>query len=88
MARPSCSPRYFLDRFGDDATQALVKHQENGLIGIDKVFQELNITDPQTGKVMTAEDAVLDWMLAMYIGDASVGDGRYAYHNYTDAPKA
>ena len=37
---------------------------------------------------MTAEDAVLDWMLAMYIGDASVGDGRYAYHNYTDAPKA
>jgi immune inhibitor A len=79
---------YFLDRFGDAATQALVKHQENGLTGIDKVFQELNITDPQTGKVLTAEDAVVDWMLAMYIGDESVGDGRYAYHNYPDAPKA
>ena len=79
---------YFLDRFGDEATQALVKHQENGLTGIDKVFQELKISDPQTGQVLTAEDAVMDWMLAMYIGDASVGDGRYAYHDYTDAPKA
>ena len=78
---------YFLDRFGDEATQALVKHQENGLIGIDKVFQELNITDPQTGKLLTAEDVVLDWMLAMYLGDPSVGDGRYAYHNYPDAPQ-
>jgi immune inhibitor A len=79
---------YFLDRFGDEATQTLVKHPENGLIGIDKVFQELQVTDSQTGRPMTAEDAVLDWMLAMHIGDASIGDGRYAFNNYPDAPKA
>jgi hypothetical protein len=77
-----------LDRFGDEATQTLVKHEENGLTGIDRVFQELAITDSLTGNTITAEDAVVDWMLAMYIGDESVGDGRYAYHNYPDAPRA
>ena len=79
---------YFLDRFGDEATQALVKHDENGLMGIDKVIEELHITDATTGKILTAEDIVLDWMLAMYILDDSVGDGRYAYHNYPDAVQA
>jgi hypothetical protein len=78
---------YFLDRFGDDATQALVKHDENGLIGIDQVFQELNLTDPQTGSLLTAEDVVLDWMLAMYLNEPGVGDGRYAYYDYQDAPQ-
>ncbi|HEY5983909.1 MAG TPA: choice-of-anchor J domain-containing protein [Anaerolineales bacterium] len=79
---------YFLDRFGKEATQDLVKDPENGLTSIDQVLQELNITDPGTGKVMTADDVVLDWMLTMYLGDSSVGDGRYAYHNYPDAPRA
>jgi len=79
---------YFLDRFGDEATQALVRHEENGLIGIDRVMRDLKLTDPQTGTLLTAEDVVLDWMLAMYVGDGSVGDGRYAFHNYPDAPRA
>ncbi|MFH1183419.1 MAG: hypothetical protein V1755_00055 [Chloroflexota bacterium] len=78
---------YFLDRFGDEATQALVKNEENGLIGIDRVMQDLNITDPQSGRLLSAEDVVLDWMLAMYLNDGSVGDGRYAFHNYPDAPQ-
>jgi len=78
---------YFLDRFGDEATQALVKDEENGLTSVDHVLQELNLTDAQTGKLITADDVVLDWMLAMYLGDDSVGDGRYAFHNYPDAPK-
>ncbi|HSR20470.1 MAG TPA: hypothetical protein VLL49_06095, partial [Anaerolineales bacterium] len=78
---------YFLDRFGDPATQALVRHQENGLAGIDAVFQELGITDSQTGSLLNAEDVALDWMLAMYLGDPSVADGRFAFNNYPDAPR-
>ncbi len=76
---------YFLDRFGDKATQALVRNQENSLTSVDDTLKALNITDPQTGQPITADDLVMDWMAAMYLKDGSVGDGRYTYHNYADA---
>lgn len=77
---------YFLDRFGDDATKELVKHPENGLVSIDETLKELNITDPQTGNLVTADDIFMDWAATMWLMDPSVGDGRYDYHNYPDAP--
>jgi hypothetical protein len=79
---------YFLDRFGKETTQALVHDQLNGLESIDDVLAQRNITDSQTGKVITANDFFLDWTLANYLQDGSVGDGRYTYHNYSGAPKA
>jgi len=79
---------YFLDRFGDKATQALVKDQENSLTSVDDTLKNLNITDPQTGQPVTADDVVMDWMVANYLKDGSVGDGRYVYHNYKDSPQA
>jgi len=78
---------YFLDRFGNQATQAVVKDQENSLASIDDTLKNLNITDKQTGQPITADDVVMDWMATMYLNDGSVGDGRYVYHNYTAAPK-
>lgn len=78
---------YFLDRFGDQATQALVKDQENGLVSVDDTLRSLNITDKRTGQPVSADDVVLDWMAALYVGDPSVGDGRYGYHNYPSAPQ-
>lgn len=79
---------YFLDRFGDQATQALVKDQENSLASVDDVLKALNITDPQTHLPVTANEVALDWMATLYLGDGSVGDGRYVYHNYAAAPRA
>ncbi len=79
---------YFLDRFGDGATQALVKDQENSLTSVDDTLKNLNITDRQTGQPMTADDVVMDWMIANYVKDGSVGDGRFVYHNYKDSPQA
>ncbi len=78
---------YFLDRFGDKVTQAVVKDQANSLTSIDDVLKTLNVTDKQTGKPITADDVVMDWMATMYLQDGSVGDGRYVYHDYKDAPK-
>lgn len=77
---------YFLDRFGDQATQALVKDQANSLASVDDVLKSLGITDKQSGKPVTADDLVLDWMATLYLGDGSVADGRYVYHNYPSAP--
>ena len=77
---------YFLDRFGEDATKALVAHPDNGMDSVDLVMQELNITDPLTGKLINAEDIFGDWVVANYLQDGSVSDGRYTYHNYNNVP--
>jgi immune inhibitor A len=79
---------YFLDRFGVDITKALVHNQQNGLASIDDTLAQGNLTDPSTGKVITADDFFLDWTIANLLQDGAVGDGRYVYHNYTSAPKA
>lgn len=78
---------YFLDRFGEDATKALSNNPENDLTGVDDTLATLNITDPQTGKTITTDDAFMDWAATLYLKDKNVGDGRYTYHNYPDAPQ-
>ena len=78
---------YFLDRFGEEATKALTSNPENDLTSVDDTLEELNITDPETGQVITADDVFIDWAAAMYLMDESVGDGRYTYKNYPGAPQ-
>lgn len=79
---------YFLDRFGEETTKVLVHDQQNGLDSLDNVLIEQNLTDPLIGMGITADDVFLDWTIANYIQDSSVADGRYAYHNYPQAPSA
>ncbi len=77
---------YFLDRFGEDATKALVADQANGMDSVDDVLKQLNETDPVTGKQLTADDVFADWAVANYLNNDTVGDGRYYYHNYPSLP--
>ncbi len=77
---------YFLDRFGEDATKALVAHPENGMESIDLVLRERNLTDPLTGNPITADSVFADWTVANYLQDKRVGDGRYTYSNYDARP--
>jgi len=77
---------YFLSRFGENATKALVADQENGMVGIDHVLKDLKITDPQSNKLITADDVFADWAVTNYLQDGSVADGRYTYSNYPHAP--
>ena len=79
---------YFLDRFGKEASKALTSNPENDLPSVDGTLADLDATDPQTGKLITADDVYMDWVIANYLQNESVGDGRYIYHNYPDAPKA
>jgi hypothetical protein len=79
---------YFLDRFGDQATQALVTDPENGMVGIDTILATLGVTDPQSGQKIGADDVFADWVATNYLKDKKVADGRYTYHNYPDAPRA
>lgn len=79
---------YFLDRFGEEATKALTANPENDLTSVDGTLADLNITDPLTGQIVTADDVFMDWAAALFLKDGKVGDGRYTYHNYSDAPQA
>lgn len=74
---------YFLDRFGEEATQALVREADNGMDSVDRVLEAIGATDVRTGQPLRADDLFMDWAVANYLQDESVADGRYAYQRYT-----
>lgn len=78
---------YLLDRFGEEVTKAITANPENDLKSIDDTLAQLDITDPQTGQVVTADDVFMDWAATLYLMDESVGDGRYTYNIYPEAPQ-
>jgi len=63
---------YFLDRFGHEATQALVSHPENSFASVDAVLEEL-------GTGLTCVDLFADWIAANLLDDPHLADGRYGY---------
>ncbi len=73
---------YFLERFGEQATQALVRETDNSMDSVDNVLQAINATDPRSGQPIRADDLFMDWAVANYLQDKSVDDGRYAYQLY------
>lgn len=75
---------YFLERFGNEATQSLVSDPANGMDSVDDVLRGFEITDPLTGEPVRADDVVVDWMITNYLGDTGVGDGRYAFVTYPE----
>ena len=79
---------YFLDRFGEEATKILVRNQANGLESIDQILEQIGAIDPITGIEITADNVFLDWVLASYLMNENVSDGRYIYKNFPDAPQA
>ena len=78
---------YFLNRFGEDATKAVVADPANGMDSIDGVLEQINALDPVTNQPITADDVFADWTVANFLLDDKVADGRYAYPNYSDAPQ-
>ena len=76
---------YFLERFGHEATQALVADPANGLASMDEVLAQLGAYDPETDQPISAEDVFRDWAVAQLLLDDSIGDGRYALEDYAPA---
>jgi hypothetical protein len=79
---------YFLDRFGETATKHLISNPANDLASIDDTLAALNLTDPATGTLITADSLFMDWAVTNFLLDSSVGDGRYVYNNYPAAIRA
>jgi hypothetical protein len=73
---------YFLDRFGEDATQALVFHPENSLESVDAVLQE------DLGLSLTHEALFADWTIANLLDNPTLDAGEYGYREIDPyAPK-
>ena len=64
---------YFLDRFGEDATKALVAHPENSMDSVDIVLRE------NLGLALTHKDIFADWIVANLLDDTTLADGQYGY---------
>jgi len=61
---------YFLERFGEEATRALVAHPANGIASVDAVLLEFGYS---------FDELFADWVVANYLDDPSLEDGRYGY---------
>ncbi|MGH2627547.1 MAG: hypothetical protein ACRDHY_12960, partial [Anaerolineales bacterium] len=77
---------YFLDRFGPEATQALVGETANGLDSVDRVLAAIDAGDPATGEPVGADEVYRDWAAALLLQDPSIGHGQFALESYPDAP--
>jgi hypothetical protein len=63
---------YFLQRFGNEMTQALVSTDANSIEGINQVLAAHN-----TG--LTFDEVFADWVIANFLDDPDMVDGRYGY---------
>ncbi|MCI0399467.1 MAG: immune inhibitor A [Chloroflexi bacterium] len=63
---------YFLDRFGEEASRALVRHPENGIASFEQLLADL-----QSG--LTFDDLFADWLVASYLDGRGLGQGLYQY---------
>lgn len=70
---------YFLERIGEEGTQALVANPENGLGSVDQALQELESYDLIRDSLLTADDLMVDWAITNFLMDGDVADGRFTY---------
>ena len=68
---------YFLERFGDQAVRRVVSHQANGTAGFEAILTEQGLT---------FEDVFADWLIASYLDDTELADGRYGYRDLAVGP--
>lgn len=79
---------YFLDRFGEQATQAIVSNQANGLASIDQVLTDFGFKDNANREQLNADDLFSDWTVANYLQNPTLSDGQFGYRIVTGVPQA
>ncbi len=72
---------YFLSRFGEDATKALVANDLNGMEAVDDTLRQIGADED-------ASQLFADWVVANWLDDPDIGDGRWGYPNYEVPPMA
>lgn len=78
---------YFLGRFGEVATQALVADPANGMDSIDAVLSKLDLKN-EDGVPLTADEVFADWTIANFLPEDTIDGSRFNYPLYPTAPDA
>jgi hypothetical protein len=68
---------YFYERYGLEGVQALSAEQSDGLEAVDKVLREMGAPG--------VNDLFADWVLANYVQNPNLDDGRYGYQLLWDS---
>jgi immune inhibitor A len=63
---------YFAERFGPDMMRKLTATEADGMEGIDEVLKA-------NGLGLTSQDVFKDWLIANFLNNTSLDDGRYGY---------
>ncbi len=72
---------YFLQRYGEELTQAVVAAPENGIEGFDTVLANHNYPERFT-------DIFADFLIANYLQNPALDDGKWGYQKITASPAA
>ena len=67
---------YFLQRYGEEMTQAVVAHPANGMAGFDAVLAERGFTE-------RFNDIFADFLLANFLQDPQAGQGLWGYNDFS-----
>jgi immune inhibitor A len=63
---------YFAERFGPELTRELTATEADGMEGFDRVLAD-------NGFGVTSHDVFEDWLIANFLNDTALDDGRYGY---------
>lgn len=72
---------YFLQRYGEEMTQAVVAHPDHGIGGFNAVLADHGYSE-------RFEDIFADFLVANYLQDPEAGEGVWGYKNLTMEPVA
>ena len=71
---------YFYDKYGEKGIQDIVADPRNGLDGVAEALQQVGYTG-------TLDDFFADWVVAKFLDNTSIADGRYGFTE-SDPPTA
>ncbi len=66
---------YFLERFGEDLTKAVIASPANGIAGFDEALAS-------AGRTERFEGIFADWLIANYLNNRDIANGQYGYELY------
>lgn len=67
---------YFLQRYGEELTQAVVAHPQNGIAGFNSVLAENDYSE-------RFDDIYADFLVANYLNNPNVGAGLWGYRDFS-----
>jgi len=67
---------YFLQQYGEELTQQVVAHPQNGITGFNTVLSEAGFTEQ-------FDDIFADFLITNYVQDRSVAEGQWGYDDLT-----